>query len=134
LPNLPTVTLGIKSPSPNNLSFQARQRNPVSASKKEGRFQKDAAELVVVRRARLWGSSVPGDSRPHHFLSRRSVLLPECPPDNARGQDCEVAEEPATDDVIVRAVKFEEERLADLESPKLLLPAGLPEVDLVESL
>jgi len=45
-----------------------------------------------------------------------------------------VAEEPATDDVIVRAVKFEEERLADLESPKLLLPAGLPEVDLVESL
>jgi hypothetical protein len=45
-----------------------------------------------------------------------------------------VAEEPATDDVIVRAVQFEEERLADLESPELLLAAGLPKVDLVESL
>jgi hypothetical protein len=45
-----------------------------------------------------------------------------------------VAEEPATDYVIVRAVKFEEERLADLKSPKLLLPARLPKVDFVESL
>jgi hypothetical protein len=134
LPNLPTVTLGIKSPAPDDFPFPIRQRNPVSAIKKKWRLQKDAAELVVVCRARIWDSSILGDSRPHHFLSRRSVLFSECPPDNARGQDCEVAEEPATDDVIVRAVQFEEERLADLESPELLLAAGLPKVDLVESL
>jgi hypothetical protein len=50
----------------------------------------------------------------------------------ARGQDGEVAEKPATDDVVIRTVQFEEERFADLESPELLLSAGLPEIDFVE--
>jgi hypothetical protein len=133
LPNLPTVTLGFKSPSPDDFPFPVRQRNPVFAIKKERRFQKDATELVVVRRARFWGSSVPGDPSTHLLLSRRSVLFPECLPDHARGQDREVAEEPATGYVIVRAVKFEEKWFADLESPELLLAAGLPEVDFMES-
>jgi hypothetical protein len=44
-----------------------------------------------------------------------------------------VAEEPPPDDVIIRAVQLEEERFADLKGTELLLPAGLPEVDLVAS-
>ena len=44
-----------------------------------------------------------------------------------------MAEEPAADNVVVRAVEFEEEGFADLEGTELLLPAGLPKVDLVES-
>jgi hypothetical protein len=43
-----------------------------------------------------------------------------------------VAEKAAADNVIVGAVQLEEERLADLESAQLLLPAGLPKVDFVE--
>jgi hypothetical protein len=43
-----------------------------------------------------------------------------------------MAVESTTDDVIVRTVKLEEERLADLKSTELLLPAGLPKVDFVE--
>jgi hypothetical protein len=43
-----------------------------------------------------------------------------------------VAEEPATDDVVIGTVQFEEERLAHLESPELLLSAGLPKIDFVE--
>jgi hypothetical protein len=53
-------------------------------------------------------------------------------PNNTGGEDREVAEESAADDVIVRAMELEEEGLADLESPELLLPPRLPEVDLVE--
>ena len=44
-----------------------------------------------------------------------------------------MAEEPAADDAVIRAVELEEERFADLEGTKLLLPAWLPEVNLVES-
>jgi hypothetical protein len=43
-----------------------------------------------------------------------------------------VAEEPATDNVIIRTVQLEEEWFADLESPELLLAAGLPKVDFFE--
>jgi len=49
------------------------------------------------------------------------------------GQDREVAEEPTADNVVVRAVQFEEKGFADLEGAELLVPAGLPEVDLIES-
>jgi len=49
--------------------------------------------------------------------------LSESLPDDAGGQDCEVAEEPAADDVVVRAVELEEERFADLEDTELLLVA-----------
>jgi len=45
-----------------------------------------------------------------------------------------VAEEPAADDVVVGAVELEEEGFADLEGAKLLLPAGLPEVNLIETI
>jgi hypothetical protein len=62
----------------------------------------------------------------------RSVLFPECLPDNARGQDGEVAKESATHDVVIGTVQLEEEWFADLESPELLLSAGLPKVDFVE--
>jgi hypothetical protein len=44
-----------------------------------------------------------------------------------------VAEEPAADYVIVGAVELEEKWFADLESPELSPPTGLPEVDFVES-
>lgn len=44
-----------------------------------------------------------------------------------------MAEEPAADDVVVGAVELEEEGFADLEGAKLLLPAGLPEIDFIES-
>jgi hypothetical protein len=45
-----------------------------------------------------------------------------------------VAEEPATDDVVIGTVQFEEKWFADLESPELLLSTGLSEVDFVEPL
>jgi len=63
----------------------------------------------------------------------RTVLFSESLPDDAGGQDCEVAEEPAADDTVVRAVELEEKGFADLKGTELLLPAGLPEVDFVES-
>jgi hypothetical protein len=44
-----------------------------------------------------------------------------------------VAEESAAYDVVVGAVELEEEGFGDLEGTELLLPAGLPKVNLVES-
>jgi hypothetical protein len=38
---------------------------------------------------------------------------------------------PAADNVVVRAVQFEEKGFADLEGAELLLSAGLPEIDFV---
>jgi hypothetical protein len=64
---------------------------------------------------------------------RSPFFSPESLPDDAGGQDRGVAEEPADDDVIVRAVELEEEGFADLEGTELLLPTGLPEVNLIES-
>ena len=42
-------------------------------------------------------------------------------------------EEPATDNEVIGTVQFEEEWFADLESPELLLSAGLPKIDFVGS-
>jgi len=49
------------------------------------------------------------------------------------GQDCEVAVESAADNVIVRTVELEEERLADVESAELFCP-GLPENNFAKSI
>jgi hypothetical protein len=42
-----------------------------------------------------------------------------------------VAEESSTDNVIVGAVQFEKERLPDLKSLEMSIPAGLPKVDFI---
>jgi hypothetical protein len=61
-----------------------------------------------------------------------TVLLPECLPNNASGQDREVTEESTTNNLIVRTVQLEEKWFPDLESTELLLPAWLPEVNFVK--
>jgi hypothetical protein len=43
-----------------------------------------------------------------------------------------VAEKSSTNDVVVGAVQFEKERLPDLKSLELSVPAGLPKVDFIE--
>jgi len=132
VPNFLPVTFRIVAPTPDDLPFPIWQLNPIGSIKEKRGLQENAADLVVVRSTRIRGSSISGDPRPHLPFSSCPVLFSKCLPNNAGGQDREVAEESTADDVIVRAMQFEEERLTDLESPELLLPAWLPEVDLVE--
>jgi hypothetical protein len=133
IPSLSPVALRIVTPTPDDLPLPVRQGNPVCSIKEKRGLQENAADLIVVSRARIRCSSVSSDPSPHLLFNPCPVLFSESLPDDAGGQDREVAEETTTDDVIVRAVQFEEEGFAHLEGAELLLPAGLPEVNLVES-
>jgi hypothetical protein len=42
-----------------------------------------------------------------------------------------MAEESSADNVILRAVQLEQERLADVKISELSVPAGLPEIDFI---
>jgi len=85
-------------------------------------LQQNASDLVIIGCSWVGGSAISGDPSAHLLLVPRPILFSERLPNNTRWQNCEVAEQPATDDVIVWAMKFKEERFADLESAELLLP------------
>ncbi len=48
------------------------------------------------------------------------------------GKTCEMPEEPTSDNEVSRTMKFEEERLIDLERAKSTVAARPPEIDLFQ--
>jgi hypothetical protein len=68
------------------------------------------------------------DRRPHDKTSRDRSLRTH------HSRERGVTEEPAANDVIPRAVQFEEEQLTLLKSAELRVAARLPKIDLVDAL
>jgi hypothetical protein len=92
VPNFLPVIFRIVTPTPDDLPFPIWQWNPVGSIKEKRGLQENAADLVVVRSTRIRGSSISGDPSPHLLLSSCPVLFSECLPNDAGGQDREVAE------------------------------------------
>jgi hypothetical protein len=110
VPNFLPITFRIVAAPSDDLAFPVLHWNPVGSIKEKRRLQENAADLVVSSRARIRSASVSGDPRPHLLLRLRPVLFSESLPDNATGQDCEMAKEPAADNVVVRAVELEDRK------------------------
>jgi hypothetical protein len=127
------VTRRIEPLTANDFSLPVLQRYPIPSIKEERRLQEDAADQVVVRCAWNLNSSISCESSPHLFLSPRPVFFSERLPHDAGGKDSEVAEETAANNIIVWAMELEQQWFAYLESAELLVPTGLPEINLVDS-
>ena len=75
---------------------------------------------------------VLGDASPHVGEIKGAVGNAEGFPGEADGQEAGMGEDAAAYDEVFGAVQLEEEEFAGEERPKLVVAAGLPEIDFVE--
>ena len=98
-----------------------------------GREEADVADEQAADHRVLAGPDrdppVPADPRPHLLDAGDPVRLAEEFPGLGDPQPRRVAEEAAADQLVVRVVGLEEERLARAEDTELAGAAGLPEID-----
>ena len=91
-------------------------------------MEQDAADGIVLDG--VWfHPAIVFDPRPHLCFGLCAVIRAESLPSETDRENREVAEEPAAHNEIIRAVEFEQKRLAGLEGAEGRAAAGLPEVD-----
>ena len=77
-------------------------------------------------------SPVLGDAPAHVGEIERAVGDTKRFPGEADGQEAGMGENATAHDEVFGAVELEEEKFAGEEGPKLVVAAGLPEIDFVE--
>lgn len=106
-------------------------RNPRILREEERLLQNDTAERVVFQPVVVL-TPVLGDASPHVGEIERAVGDAEGFPGEADWEKAGVGEDAAAYDVVFGAVQLEEEEFAGEECTKLVVAAGLPEIDFVE--
>jgi hypothetical protein len=108
--------------------LRRRVRNSIVREEPDVADEQAADHRILAGSDRV--AAVPADPRPHLLHAGDPVRLAEELPGLGDPQPRRIAEKAAADQLVVRVVGLEEERLARSQDPELTGTAGLPEIDL----